>query len=341
MPERFKNAKVLRRELEAKKISPRYLFLGEEEGEKDKFIARVIEMSVEPGSEMSGSVGRFHLNDSDELLRAADFALSQSMFSSSRVCVIRDLDRLSSTASNRSMISEMVLSSPPGTTLIMVSPENRPPSVIDKDTLKEFNTVVFWRYFDQDIYNYIQINLRNLGLSIDDRALKRLLEKTGKDIKKIDEAIDIIRYSGESSVITEELVDDFIHDTRESTVFEFIDSLFMRKKGSLLLLKKLIDEGTPDLLILNLVLKRAEALEKYHSLASEGTSESGALSGAGITKRNEQSFRAQAAAYGKGPLKEVFPAIAHADATIKSGRRAGGLADHPLLVMASSVLFGA
>jgi DNA polymerase III delta subunit len=90
---KYPNAKLFRQELERHRLDPAYLFLGEEEGEKDKYINRIIEMALPDQYMRTNAAGRFHI-ENEEFNSAVDFALSPSMFSSCRVCVMYNLNGL-------------------------------------------------------------------------------------------------------------------------------------------------------------------------------------------------------------------------------------------------------
>jgi len=100
MPVKYPNAKQFKRELDGDRLERLYLFLGEEEGEKDKCINRIMVMAFNDPFERSHASCRFHM-ENDEFMTAADFVLSPSMFSSLRVCVIYNIDALRATAAAR------------------------------------------------------------------------------------------------------------------------------------------------------------------------------------------------------------------------------------------------
>ena len=87
MPTKYQNAKQFKRELDDDRLERMYLFLGEEEGEKDKCINRILVMAFDDQSERAHSTGRFHV-ENDEFMKAAEFILSPPLFTSRRVCVM-------------------------------------------------------------------------------------------------------------------------------------------------------------------------------------------------------------------------------------------------------------
>ena len=93
----------------------------------------------------------------EKVLAAVDFALSQSMFSHQKVCIIRNIETLKSIESNKLLFRDLIGSLPDDTRLIMTSIKNSAPSIISTAVLKDVKVVQFWKYFDNDIHNYITI----------------------------------------------------------------------------------------------------------------------------------------------------------------------------------------
>ena len=339
MVKKFFNIKDLNKELNRNHVSDCYLFLGEEEGEKDKCINRIITMILGESDDAKNSVGRFYLDDNEDFLKAVDFTLSQSMFSNKKVAVLRNIDKLSSTNNNTYLFGDLIQNRFDSTTLIITSSENRPPSFFKAPIVEQFTVVQFWRFFDQDIYNYININIKKLNMSIDQKAVEKLIARTGKDIKKIDDAIDIIMYSGETGLITEDIIDKFVHDVKEVSVFDFLDALFILDKKSLTILKKLIEFSTPDLLLLNLIQKQADKFELYYDLIQNGQSQDEAIKKCGVTVRQSKKFILQAQRLNKHIIKDLFSLIGKADIQIKSGGTKKGIINNPLTQLVSDILF--
>ena len=168
MAVKYPNAKQFKLELDRNRLAPRYLFLGEEEGEKDKYISRIIGMALPDAGERANATARFHI-ENDEFVSAADFAFSPAMFSSRRVCVMYNIDRIQFNK-NRVIFHDLILNMPDSTLLIMTSLEHKPPVFMDGDLLAAFTVIQFWRYYDSDIYNYIVMSFKRLGLVLADRA---------------------------------------------------------------------------------------------------------------------------------------------------------------------------
>ena len=139
-----------------------YLFTGEEEGEKEKFIKEILHLTF-PGKEARDyTIGRFHI-ENEELKSSVEFALAASMFSDIKVCILLNINLSKSIRSNMALFNELLDDLPDSTRLIMTSKDNRYPAYISQDRLKRIKVVQFWRYFENDIINYIISSVKKQG----------------------------------------------------------------------------------------------------------------------------------------------------------------------------------
>ncbi len=336
MTAKYPNAKQFKRELDGDRLEQRYLFLGEEEGEKDKCINRIMVMAFDDPAERALATGRFHM-ENDEFMSGADFILSTPLFSSRRVCVLYNIDSLPSGKLGRPF-RDMVQDIPDQSILILTTREVRPPAIMTP-VLERFKVVQFWRYFDNDIHNYIIAAMRKLGLTIEDRALDLLVERTGNDIKKIDDALDMIRYSGKTGPVDADLIKNCIDDVRDASVFDFVDTLFRKDTRALALCKKVREDETPELRILYLIMRQAEMMETFYALVEEGVSPEEAMSQAGVYSKNREKFWRYTETFPRDRLRRVFALISGADYALKSGSASKELITSPVFNLVSDMLF--
>lgn len=335
---KYPNSKYFKKELEKKKLDNIYLFLGEEEGEKDKFINIILDLVFQNDPERQNSTGHFHL-ENEELKSAADFALSQSMFSKNRVCIMRNIDSIKLIKVNISLFHDIIENFPDSTILIMTTIKKKPPAFISSDILKQIKIVQFWRYYDNDISKYIKNNIRNNKMKIDDEAVALLIKRTGKDIRKIDDAIEIIKYSGHGGVITINLISNLIQDVRNVSINELIDSLFKKEKHALRYLKKALEDGTHELQILSIIMRQAETLEKFYIQVSNGVPGNQAINNCGIFKTNRDNFLQYTKCFNINKIKSIFPIISRTDFQLKSTKFSKELIANPLFNLVTEIIF--
>lgn len=335
---RYPSSRDLFKELTAGTVRQRYLLMGEEEGEKDKAVVRIMELSFPDERERQISTARFHA-DNGEIMAAASFVVSPSMFAAERLCVLYNIDALSSKKDDQRALVEILEAPPENARLIMTTAERKPPAAIAKH-LDGVMVVQFWRYFDRDMINYVRIAAKKMGREIEDRAIESLMDLTGNDIRRVDAALELIRYAADAGTITHEMVRAVVNDVREVSMFDYLNALFGGKAIALKLLKRMREDGNAELVILHMITRQAEMLESYHRALDGGATVDEALAKAGVTKRNRDAFWEQVQRFPPSRLRKLYSHIAAADFQLKSGKAdAEDFIASPLAALTASLLF--
>jgi len=325
------NAKEFARELGKGPLRRVYLFLGEEESLKEKMIDRVAGLMEKESGPGSVAVARFHA-ENNELDDAVGFALTQSMFSPKKLAVMYGTDSIQATKQNKSLLEDLVSGLPDATTLIMVSSQNNAPKIVPGDG--DMVAVKFWRYFENDMAVHVRDTIRKYGMSIEEGAVSLLMKLLGRDLGKVDEALERLKFSGQTH-ITPGLVSLFIADDREASIFEFLDALFRKSAAAFNLLKTLLDDGVHELVILTMINRQCESLEAFHRRLGEGAETSGALEGLGVQERNRQAFLDYAGKFGPADIRRAFAALYEAESRLKGSPQSRSLVANPVFILVS------
>ena len=331
------NSKVLTKELENSKLSNMYLFLGEEEGEKDKAIAKIKELYIDTSQDIPNSCGNYHL-EADELSEAVGFALMPSMFYSKKICVMRNIDGVKNNQSSKNILSQLFAEELTQTIIIMTSSLNKVPDIIPKSVHSKIKIVQFWRFFDSDIIKYINIASKKAGINILDSAIPLLMEKTGNDIKKLDEAIEIIKFYNQEQAVSHNDIEQLINDGSKTSIYEFINQLFCKNAKSLLMLKNLLDDGTSEGRIIFEILKHLEKIEKYHQYLKAGLKSSEAVTKCGIFTKYTESFLIHTRSFYENKINKVYSATVKCDLVRKIQNRNNELISSPLLQLVNEIV---
>ncbi|HOP62843.1 MAG TPA: DNA polymerase III subunit delta [Spirochaetota bacterium] len=321
-----------------------YLFLGEAEGDKDKLINQMLDQFFTDPDERRNSTGRFFINQdknsAEELLSAADFAMAGSMFSQKRVCIIRNFENLKAVENNKAMVNDMIDGLAEGTVMIITSSQNKPPAMLEKLPDSVIHIVQFWKQFDSDLFNFIKKSLNERNIRIDERLIRLILELTGNDIRKIDELIDMISYSAGDIELDASVIRDLAGDVREMNVFDFTDTLFRKEKKSLFFLRRLIEEGTAELLLLNMILRQADTLEKYYGYIDSKLGQDEALLKLGLasSKLRREKFLEVSRRFTRENLRKLYPLAARTEYMLKSGSSGSSLAGNPVFILATEII---
>lgn len=313
--------------------SPIFLFMGEEEGEKKRAIKELSKVFYS-GLKEEPTIQQFfcqkNASEGDDIVKAAEYALSQSMFSSKKIVVLFNVNNLSNKR-DLLILHEIIEDLPSDTLLIMTTVDNKMPGIFGKNGLADkIYPVIFWRPFENEIARYIPEKLKKSGKDIDHSAVTRLISLTGRDMAKVNEAIEKIIQGSNESFIDEENVVRLIADEREVSVFEFIEALFCKSKNSIFLLQKVVDEGIHELVALSLIQKELERIEKYHDLNKKGIPNDAIVKDLRIPYKGIDSFVSRTRKFQPKDLKRIFPFIYRADMNCKSEYNAKSILDNPL-----------
>lgn len=327
--------KALDADLAKNSLNNIYLFLGEEEGEKEKYIDKIKNI-IFNNSASDNSWAIFHI-ENDEFKDAVNFTLSQSMFSEKNLCLMLNIDSIKNTKENTALFQDLIYSIPDTNYLIMTSSENKAPSFVKDDAAKKIKAVQFWKHFEKDLHTYVVKNLKQHNIEIDKNACSFLIELVGRDLRKLDGAIEKILYSNEKFV-TFDIIEKLIQDEKEITVFDLLDAIFKNEQKAFSLLGTLLSSGMPELLILSQITRQAELLEKYHFLIHKGLNQDSAIEEIKIHARRKKDFVEYAFKNPNNKVKKIFTLIFEADYRIKNFNRSTSPASNPLFEFLSQII---
>ncbi len=343
--EKFPGPVQLDRELTAGRLKPMYLFLGEEEGEKDKLIIRIRDLLFKD-SPMAQS-GRFHC-ENDELMAAAEFALLPSMFSPVKLCILCNVDAVkqksvkadSRGSGKKSLLQEIISGLPDGTTLIATSTKNTVPDTIPKELSGQFAVYQFWKYFERDLFKYINLRIKESGFIMENRAPELLLEKTGRDIRKIDEALNVLISTCSGKTVKVKDITDFVPDNGDVSVYELTDLLFRKSAGTLSCYKRLTDSGISTARIFSEIVRQTSLLDLFHTVKKETSSLTEAMDRCGIFKKNQDSFLAMTEIFDSSKTGFLYREIMKADWKRKNGNQSKTIMSDPVFDLICGILYG-
>lgn len=322
-----------------------YLLIGEAEGDKDKAIGQLLSLFFQSEEERNSNTGKFFLSNDrsseEELLAAVNFALSSSIFSPKKACVIRNFENLKSTEKTKMLVKDLTEELPENTLLIITTSSNDVPSSLAKIPEGKISVYHFWKQFDSDLLNYIKVEIKNKKIHVEEKFISLILELAGNDIKKIDSILDMLQYLSASSntQITESLIRDLAGDIRDFNIFDFTDSLFLKEKRCLKILKKLIEEGTDALFIINMIIRQIDLMDRYFTLIKSGLTEDEALKKIGIPgKLKKEKFLDITRLFNQDRLKKLYIFAAKAEAMAKSGSYKTNLLSNPAFILSAEIL---
>lgn len=330
------NARDFNQKLEKGIFAQSFLFLGDEEGLKEKCTAKIIELLEKQYGKESVAISRFHA-ESGDFGKFHEFILSPSIFTSAKLAVLSGANSIQSNNENKIIFSDILTNIPHSSFIIILAEGYAVPKVIPKEHHDAIITVKFWRLFQNEAEKYLMQSLNKCKIQYDPDALQFLILLLGNDVKKIDDAVEKISFSGQSR-ITRDFLMDFIANEPDSNVFEFIDSLLEKSPRSIQLLHALLLDGVHELSILSLLTKNIENLMRFQKGIEEGTSPAEMLKSLGIREKNQSRFIANANRFSQSSLKKIFSFIHQAEDKIKGGTQYKTLLANPLVELAEKIL---
>jgi DNA polymerase III delta subunit len=337
---KFMNSRQFAREFPSAPLQEVYLFLGEEEGEKEKVTEQIAARLIPGEEERRTAISRFNLEEKgekEEFMAALDFVLSSSMFSERRVAIVRDIDRIGSGKNVKSDVERLMKERDPSVTIVLTSVKNRPPAVLEP-WLDSMKVVQFWKLFDRDILGYIRQEMDKRKIAMEDNVPGVIVERTGNDIRNIDEAIEMIASYAIDEKVTGRMVRQVVADLRDTNIFEYIDMLFLNDPGAVPSLKRLLDENVQELAVVALVMKKAAEIEECHRAADRGDSPLSVIEKRKYPPRIRDKQVSILEKTGSERLKRIVRSAARAEVVVKTGGSSRRFLDSPLLEMTGTIL---
>ena len=323
------NSKIALQSLSKGELSRSYLFLGEELGEKERFISIISDLyfgkSVPAGNRL---ISTFFAQNG-ETAAAAGFALSSSMFDPKKICVLSDIEKVT-LKGDQILVGDMIRDLPDSTLLVLMSGENSPPKYLSEKMMGQLQPVIFWRLYENELQTHILQAFKGKNRIIEIGAARRIVSLTGRDLKKVEAAIDRILAGADENPVSEKTVISLIADEKEISIFELIDAILKRRKDSLNLLKKVLDEGSADLQILALLEREAKRIELYHDLKGKGLPHDDAIGELHINPKGMDDFLAYLRAFPEHRIREFMVLLAKADYAAKSSSGSDFLLASPI-----------
>ena len=219
----------------------------------------------------------------------------------------------------------------------MTSSLNKIPDIIPKPFHAKIKTVQFWKFFDSDFIKYINIAAQKAGINISNSAIPLLMEKTGNNIKKLDEAIDIIKFYSQGQPINHNDISKLINDGDKTSIYEFINQLFCKNSKSLTMLKNLLEDGIPEGRIIFEILKHLDKIEKYHQYLKTGLRSNEAATKCGIFTKNIEIFIIHTRSFYENKVHKIYSDTIKCDLIRKMQNRPKFISS-PLLQLVNEIV---
>jgi len=329
----------LRNQLKRREFAPVYLLFGAETYLRDLAAKTIADLVLADSSLREFNENEISLSQSP-LAHALSSAEQMPMVSARRVVKITDVVvSASGTKDNLKEEHEEVLAAylnrPAETSVVIfVASELDKRRKIAKLLLEKCTAVEFKELEDAELIGWAKTKLKELKAEADDRALRHLVGLVGNNVRRLTNEIEKLAVAAlPDALITYELIESLVPDSRELSNFDLTDSLLAKNKTrALQILKKILDDGAEPLMLLGLIASNFRRLFMSKELMRQGVERREVARIMKLPYNKQQNFLETARRIETEKLTSIMRRIAKADVAIKTSIGGGGTAGSRLQI---------
>jgi len=304
------------KEIEAGRISPVYLFSGEEEYLKEDALRRIKEALIKPeflqfnydllsGKEISGT----------ELLNKL---LTLPIGQGKRLIVIRDAQKLNPSVKER--IIEYLKNPSQDACLVLWTPKVDLRKRFYATIEKQGKSVTFYSLRDKELFLWVRDYLFRRKKKISADALDLLMERVGNNLGEMAGELEkLLICIGKRNEINLEDVENLVGAVKTYTIFALIDAIGKkREKEALGILSRMMEEGTSATEILYMIVRQFRLLLRTRNLLEKKFSENKIIQALAIRPFVVKNLVSQVRNFSLEKLIESFENLLQAEIEIKS-----------------------
>ena len=322
----------LRNHLKKREIAPVYLLFGAETFLRDLAAKTIADFVFGEQSLRDFNETEFSLNQAENLQYALASAEQLPMIAARRVIKITDI-KISATSAKDNLkedyeeILSKYLKRPAETTVVIfVADEIDKRRKMSKLLIENSVAVEFAALEDADLRKWIRDKVRDLNADIDDKAVNHLIGLIGADARKITSEVEKLAVAAlPDKLITYELVESLVPNSREISNFDLTDHLLAKNKTRALhTLKKILDDGAEPLMLLGLIASNFHRLFLAKEMMNQGVERKEVARIMRLPYSKQEDFLATARRTDAAQFSRIMQRIAEADIAIKTSKGGGG-----------------
>jgi DNA polymerase-3 subunit delta len=321
----------LRNQLKKREFAPVYLLFGAETYLRDLAAKTIADLALADSSLREFNESEYSLNNS-EISHALSSAEQLPMISQRRVIKVTDV--LVSATANKDNLREddeeiltSYLKRPPETSIvILVADELDKRRKIAKLLLENTVAVEFKALEEVELIKWAKDKLKESGADADEKALRHLVGLIGNNVRRLTIEVEKLAVAAlPDKLITFDLVESLVPDSRELSNFELTDYLLSKNKTrALQILKKILDDGAEPLMLLGLIASNFRRLFMSKELMRQGVERREVARIMRLPYGKQEDFLATARRTDTEKLTRVMQRIAKTDEAIKNSIGGGG-----------------
>ncbi len=322
----------LRNQLKKREIAPVYLLFGAETYLRDLAAKTIADFVFDENSLREFNENEFSLNQPENLTYALASAEQLPMIASRRVIRITDV-KISATGTKDTLKEDFeavlttYLNRPAETSVVIfIADELDKRRKMSKLLIENSCAVEFAKFKDNELVLWARKEMRELGFDAEERALHHLVALVGDNLRRLTNEIKKVTTAAlPDKVITYNLVESLVTNSREIPNFDLTDHLFGKdKRKPLEILKKILDDGAEPLMLLGLIAHNLRRLVMAKTMMNEGFERTEIVRMMKLHPKYHEDFLTSARHSDEKKLLQIIGRLAAADLAIKTSKGGGG-----------------
>lgn len=318
----------LRNQLKKREFAPVYLLFGAETYLRDLAAKTITDLILADSTLREFNETEFSLGNFEQLQFALASAEQLPMISSHRVILITNV--VVSANSNKDTLREedediliKYLNHPAKTSVVIfLADEIDKRRKISKILLANCVAVEFTELNDNELISWANSKIKELNIEADERALRHLVGLVGNNVRRLTTEIEKLAVAAlPDTLITFELVESLVPNSRELSNFELTDYLLSKNKFKALeILKKILDDGAEPLMLLGLIAGNFHRLLLSKELMRQGVERREVARIMKLPYAKQEDFLATARRADTGELTKILQKLSETDLAIKTSK---------------------
>lgn len=319
------------KQINKREFAPVYLLFGAETYLRDLAAKTIINLALADSPLREFNEAEFSLSNSP-----VQYALSAAeqlpMMAARRVVKITDVI-VSATGTKDNLKEDdeaslaAYLNRPSATSIVIfVASELDKRRKIAKLLLEKCTAVEFTEFKDDEMVSWARTKLKDLNSEADERTLRHLVALVGNNARRLINELEKLSVAAlPDALISYDLVESLVPNSREISNFDLTDSLLAKNKTrALQILKKILDDGAEPLMLLGLIASNFRRLFMSKELMRNGVDRKEVARILRLPYGKQEDFLATARRIETEKLAWIMSRIAEADVAIKTSIGGGG-----------------
>jgi DNA polymerase III subunit delta len=313
------NREDLRNQLKRGEIAPLYLLFGAEKYLRNQAAKAITEKVLKDSPLREFNETEVSLNDTD-FLQAISSAEQMPMIASRRVVKITEINKLKE--SEEDLLERYIKRPADFSVVIFIADDLDKRRRFAKLMLENCVSVEFANLSDMELLTWAKGKLKELNAQADEKALRQIVGLVGNNVLKLTNEIEkLVTAALPDSIITYELVEKLVPNSRELSNFELTDYLLSKNRvRALQILNKILNDGAEPLMLLGLIANNFRRLFLAKELMRQGVDRKEVARTIGLPYHKQEDFLATARRADAEKLSWSLQRIAEADLNIKTSK---------------------